>query len=356
MRLGVDARPLESPNNGIGRYTTEILSQIAAKTDWHLFLYTSEPLVVPWSSAKVIPIGARLGSRALAFATLTAAQTARDDIDCFFAPRHHLPLNLSTKSVVTIHDLVWKHARWTMRPLGWLVEALLMPRAIRQSTAIVAVSEHTAQSLNNEFPGARGKVRVIHEAAFEHEAGTTRCRRIVESYLLGVGTQEPRKNYTRLLQAFRSVHRSHPDLKLVIAGRRGWRTRLAETIESLHLENHVVVIDDASDEDLLSLYEHCECFVFPSLYEGFGLPLLEAMSFGKPIVASDVSAIPQVLGGAGVLVDPLDVDSIAEGVLRVLADSDLSARLGRDAKRRACEFSWDTAGDATIELIRASAR
>ena len=172
-------------------------------------------------------------------------------------------------------------------------------------------------------------------------------------YLLAVGTLEPRKNLTTLVRAFARLRdRSEIDraVGLVLAGARGWLDDpIFRTVQSLGLEDAVRFPGFIDDDDLPAVYQGAELVVFPSLYEGFGLPLLEAMACGAPVVASNTSALPEVAGGAAILVDPLDVDGMARAVAGVLGDEALRGRLREDGVARASEFSWETAARRTLD-------
>ena len=349
MRLGVDARPLEHPNNGIGRYTTQILEQIAAKTDWEIILYTKGIAPSRWPRARVEPIPTVAKSSTLAFQLRLAEYAINDSIDCFFSPRHHLPTGLKVPTVVTIHDLAWKVVPNTMKPSNRLLEAMLMPRAIARADALIAVSEATRSDISTYFADAIDRVHVVYEAPFPAPEGATIS--IEGSYVLAVGTQEPRKNYRRLLEAFARVTSRHPAIKLVIAGGAGWRTNLRADIKSLGLDQRVLLMSEVADDVLTSLYANCEFLAFPSLYEGFGLPLVEAMAHGKPVLTSNRSSLPEIADGAAVCVDPLSVDAIADGLLTLLEDEAIKGQLSVFARDRASRFSWDRAGQETIAII-----
>ena len=169
-------------------------------------------------------------------------------------------------------------------------------------------------------------------------------------YLLYIGTVQPRKNYQRLIQAFAQIE---PDYTLVIAGNRGWTfdSILAE-VQKLGLEQRVFFPNFVAEADLPALYSAASLFVYPSLYEGFGLPALEALACGAPVVASNRSALPEVVGQAGLLVDPLDVTAIAMAMSRVLADEALRQELGRAGRIQAAKFSWTDMATKLLNLYQ----
>ena len=324
MRVGVDARLLAEPVTGIGRYTVEMLSALAGQAaDFRI--YAPKPVVTgQWdrpnqqirSAAFQHRIGKMLWSQ-----TLLPWWAARDRVDVFWGTTHRLPrwLPADIARVVTIHDMVWKYAGDTMRPLSRLVEQRLMPEALRLADRVVADSHSTAAALEAEYPWLAGRLRVVHlgiSALAAPDRQILQEFRIDRPYVLFVGTLEPRKNLRRLLQAFARLPEAvRAGNLLVIAGGRGWGKENVEAlVEQLGLQDCVRQTGYVSDAGLSALYAQARCLAMPSLYEGFGLPLLEAMSFGVPVLTSSSSSLPEVAGDAGLLVDPLDVDSISRGL------------------------------------------
>lgn len=367
FRIGIDARCLSVPITGIGQYTLQLLSRMSL-SGGRWYLYSNLKLLPDISFAgNVVVRDGQMTGRAMATLwsqTLLPHQVGRDGIDLFWSPRHHLPLFLDSriKQVVTIHDLVWRHAPQTMKSTGRLLDFLLMPRSIRKADGVIAVSAATAADIQAELPALpNDRVRVIHEGA---SCVDPLPREVLDSlgitgkFILFVGTLEPRKNLKRLLVAYRSLE---PELQreypLVIAGGKGWgEDDLAALIVGYGLEDHVVITGYVAGDVLATLYRYAELLVMPSLYEGFGLPLVEAMSFGTPVLTSNCSSMKEVTGEAGVLVDPYDSASIATGIKEVLVDNELRNRLAKKGRERAKIFSWDRAAAETMaffeEIVR----
>jgi glycosyltransferase involved in cell wall biosynthesis len=333
------------------------------------FLYSHRPLVVgDWSQSNVqlrtanLPEAINLPRRMLRLAWAQSVLpwwANQDDIDLFWAPGHRLPYYLPRRiaRVVTIHDLVWKHAGETMRPFARWLDAKQMPAAVRIADRVITVSGHTAQDLVAEMPEAKNKVRVVHLGAPAlhptASRGSLKSIGIDRPYFLFVGTLEPRKNLYRLLEAYATL----PDgiknsILLVIAGGKGWGGVDAQAVSSrLGLNRSVHILGYVSDEMLSTLYAHALFLAMPSLYEGFGLPLLEAMARGTPVLTSNCSSMPEVAGDAGLLIDPHDVGSIAKGLLALLTDETLRRNLAQRAKVNAQRFSWQKAADATLQIF-----
>ena len=361
-RIGVDACLLAEEVTGIGRYTVEVLSRLTlAGHEW--FLYSHKPIVVgKWEMSNVHLRTDNLpgrGLRMLWAQSVMPFRAWRDEIDLFWSPAHRLPSLLPTRvaRVVTVHDLVWKHAGETMRPMSRWLDSILMPEAVRLADRVITVSGHTAEDLLREMPSARGKVFPIPlgtsflAPAASRESLTSLG--LTEPYFLFVGTLEPRKNLTRLLEAFARLPDSlRSRAVLAIAGGKGWGgVDVATIAERFGIGDRVRVLGYVDDSQLATLYAHALFLAMPSLYEGFGLPLLEAMSHGTPVLTSNCASMPEVAGDAGMLVDPCDVDSVAHGLSELLSHDARRNALACLAKPHAASFSWDRSAEDTLRIF-----
>ena len=361
-RIGVDACLLAEEVTGIGRYTVEVLSRLTlAGHEW--FLYSHQPIIVgKWEMSNVHLRTDNFPGRGLRMLWAQSAmpfRAWRDEIDLFWSPAHRLPSLLPTRvaRVVTVHDLVWKHAGETMRPMSRWLDSILMPEAVRLADRVITVSGHTAEDLLREMPSARGKVFPIPlgtsflAPAASRESLTSLG--LTEPYFLFVGTLEPRKNLTRLLEAFARLPDSlRSRAVLAIAGGKGWGgVDVATIAERFGIGDRVRVLGYVDDSQLATLYAHALFLAMPSLYEGFGLPLLEAMSHGTPVLTSNCASMPEVAGDAGMLVDPCDVDSVAHGLSELLSHDARRNALACLAKTHAASFSWDRAAEDTLRIF-----
>ncbi len=366
MKIGVDARLLSQRVTGIGRYTNDLslalLRQADKRGDKYL-LYTPSPPVGSTSNlirknVRAWGVRGRL-ARMLWSQSLLPLAATRDGIDLFWGATHRLPRYLPDRiaRVVTIHDLVWRRAGDTMRPLSRWMESRLMPEAIRLADRIMVDSRSTFNDLSSEFPQAAEKIRIVHLGITSLVAPSARSdlseMGIFKPYFLFVGTLEPRKNLRRLLSAYASLPEFVRDAySLVIAGGKGWGCiDLNAVIRSLGLEGSVILVGYVSDSQLTSLYSNARFLAMPSIYEGFGLPLLEAMSLGIPVLTSNCSSLPEVVGNAGLLVDPLDDLALAKGLLNLLMDDVLHANLASKTLPNAKRFSWDKCAAETIAVF-----
>ena len=361
MRIGVDARSLSEPITGIGRYTLSLLEVMVLDKSHQWVLYSHRPLLHGnWSKKNItvhtwnLPKWARI-LRMLWAQSALPLMAKKDEVDLFWSPSHRLPRYLpnSIVSVVTIHDLVWKHAPETMRLFSQKLDAKFMPEAIRMADKVIAVSKWTANDLITEVPEAEVKTSVIYEANSLKLSDLIDFDKVDGEYILFVGTLEPRKNLPRLLQAYallsKTIRDKHP---LVIVGGKGWgKDNIYSIIEQLSISKHVKVLGYLSDEELASVYHQSHLFVMPSLYEGFGLPLLEAMSMGVPVVTSNISSLPEIVGDNAVIVDPNNVESIKDGIEKVLIDNELRNQLSKAGLDRAKLFSWKGAAKETLAVF-----
>lgn len=352
MRIAVDGRPLRHPFSGIGVYTREILARIASDHD--LFIYLDRQLERPSEIKGTFRSGPSRRLSGFLTANVAFARWAkRDRVDVFFSPRHHLPLMLGDiPAAVTIHDMVWRVAPETMRPLNRLLDTILMPLALAKAERVIAVSADTANRIA-EYCGRRD-VTTIHNGPREvSQVPFTHPR----PYYLFVGTKEPRKNLGGTVEGFRRAKAAGLDHDLVLVGPTGWGDPgLPADMAGDPADKRIVDLGPISDERLAGVYDSCTALVLASFYEGFGIPLLEAMHHGKPVITSGTGATAEVVGDAGVLVDPGDPASIARAFLKLANDGNTCGRLATNARRRSCAFSWDRAARSTIDVLEDATR
>ena len=373
MRIGLDGKVLTLRAGGIGRYainlTRAMLAEAAVRRQELKFVI----LTGPQTSRGVMEefrglchehfLGAK-SSLLRSFVHIPLA-LRRMRIDVFHGMDHvGVPLVGKTgKCVVTVHDVIPLVLPHTFTRRHRLVVRTALSRVRRQADLIIVPSRAVQRDVMQYLRVPEDRVAVTPhgcDARFSPardaaSTGAAAARYALPArYLLAVGTLEPRKNLTTLVRAFARLRdRSAIDraVGLVLAGARGWLDDpIFRTVQSLGLEDVVHFPGFIDDDDLPALYRGAELVVFPSLYEGFGLPLLEAMACGVPVVASNTSALPEVAGGAAMLVDPLDVDGMARAIVEVLGDASLRGRLRNDGIARAAEFSWQTAARRTLDV------
>lgn len=352
-RIAVDARPLSLPVTGIGRYTQAILTRLIADGgEW--FLYSDRPLLWPERLPKNVHV--RYPKLMMPKAGSLFAQLVfpiwcqKDKIQLFWSSRHHLPLLLSSRvrSLVTIHDLVWKRFPETMSRFGRALDATLMPPSIRKASEVISVSGSISSEIQSIWPSV--KVNTIYEAPFLSPSKNFSSG----SYFLFVGTIEPRKNLSRLLKAYSQyVHSCDEPLPLKICGGRGWgMPALRRMISSLGINLYTELLGYVPDIELPRLYREARALLMPSLYEGFGLPIVEAFSQNTPVVTSDRGAMKEVAGSAAILVNPDSTEEIVRALECLTKELDVVHDLQKKARLRAQNFSWDLAAEQTLKIMK----
>lgn len=364
MKIGVDARLLSRPLTGIGRYTLEMCRALCKAQGVSLYLYSPAP-VCDEARAGLETAVIRTAAwdngllRLLWSESYLPWWAKRDGVDIYWGPAQRLPRFLSGNiaSVVTIHDLVWKYAGETMRPLSRILERYQMPLAVRISDEVVCDSLATANAVRREFCVDPDRLSVVPLGANLTESivpfESLQQFDIERSYFLFVGTLEPRKNLVNLLVAYaRLPEPVKAQAMLVIAGGKGWGgVDLQGIINRLGLAAHVRVLGYVDEPILATLYANAQFLVMPSFYEGFGLPLVEAMAHGTPVLTANNSSMPEVAGDAGLLVDAQGVDSIANALNRLITDKALRKKLATNAKANAARFNWDKSAEQLITVF-----
>jgi len=365
MRIGIDARLVYYSQAGITQYTLRLIQGLAEIDRENEFIILQSrkdkhTIAVDKPNFKRVSLWTPSHHRLEQY-TLHI-EISGLDLDVLHSPDFIPPFRSSYKSIITVHDLaflLYPHflTRESARYYGQI------DQAVKRADHIIAVSESTKRDTIRLLGVPEHKITVIYESANriyqpinDHEIlERTRDKyRINRDFILFVGTIEPRKNVPTLLRAYRQLLDSYKtDVKLVIVGRRGWLSEEVFTlVDQLKLGDDVLFLGRVPIEDLLYLYNAAQLLVQPSFYEGFGLPPLEAMACGTPVVVSNVSSLPEVVGDAGVLVDPQEVSELTVAIWRVLTDSALRNDLITKGLRRARCFSWEKTALQTLELYQ----
>lgn len=270
--------------------------------------------------------------------------------------------------VVSIHDLSFEHLPQTFKRRSRMQLRITVRRSARRASCVIALSNHARNDIISTYKISPEKVSIIPLAAPAHFGPVTdekELQRVGENYgiendyILAVGSIQPRKNLTRLLQAYSLLLRARPEVKLpklVVVGRYAWLyTETLRTVNELGLGKSVIFTGYVPEADLPALYSRSLCFVYPSYFEGFGLPPLEAMKCGAAVIVGNKTSVPEVVGDAAVLVDPLDVNHMASAIERVITDSDLRLTLRAKGLERAKLFDWRETARKTLAVYEKAA-
>lgn len=281
-------------------------------------------------------------------------------LDIVHEPTHLGPFfyNEKYKKVITIHDLSPLILPET-RPnsyFTWLRHKIGLPILLKKVDVVITVSENTKKGLIKWFGINEDKIKVIYEAAdvrYRHisDVDIPDDIKLKGPFILNVGTLEPRKNVITLIKVFHLCKNKYGiKHKLVIISKKGWKYKdIFNIIKTLRLENDINILQDIEHEELVYYYNTASVFVYPSLYEGFGLPVLEAMQCGCPVITSNTSSLPEVVGDAGLLVDPYDINYLSENIAKVLNDKNLESSMRLKGFEQAKKFSWEK---TTLETIK----
>jgi len=352
MRVGIDARGLlAAEKTGVDYYVSSLVHALAAEDDRpELLLYLDRPSGESWpAGVSERVVRARFGW--LRLALLRAMK--RDGIEVAHFPGTILPPWLPCRSVVTVYDLAFLHFPecYPRRLLRLQHRALA---SARRADWVIAISECTKNDLARMAGVPAEKIAVIPLAS--RYPASDPLARGERDLLLFVGEMSERKNLIRLLQAYALARKRGVDAPLVLAGPEGeYGATLREHARELKIWDFVRFAGYAGEQALAELYRRAIAVLLPSLYEGFGLPVVEAMSFGTPAVASNVSSLPEVVGDAGLLVDPVQVEAIARAIVTSCGDERLWMQLSRKATQRARLFSWQEAARQTLAVYQQAA-
>lgn len=369
MLIGIDAsRALRARRTGTEHYALAIIQHLLAlpearQHEWRLYVDQLPPAGLfpqqtPGATHPNVTL-CHLPAQRLWTHLALGREVTQQRPAVLFVPAHVLPFRLPLRklppSVVTVHDLGYRyfpaaHTRWQRLYLEWSTRW-----SAWGATQLIAVSCATAKDLTKFYATPTAKIQVIYEASEPAAATVTAAQPFGQArpYGLYVGTVQPRKNLPRLLQAYQQLGQKAPlDWDLVIAGGAGWGDEtLPAWIQAAGLRERIHLLGYVSAAELAALYRGARFFCLPSLFEGFGLPVLEAQSYGVPVITANNSALPEIAGEAAILVDPTDVEAIADAMLRLSQDEALRQRLIAAGYANVKRFSWAKAAQETLAVL-----
>lgn len=366
MNIGIDAsRYADSEATGVEWYSHYIINglmeRLSDSKDHKLFLYSRDKLKAKKGVKNVVLPGKRLWT----LRTLSR-EIKKNPPDVLFVPSHVLPLTLPDKSYIMIHDVAFKYLRKSYSFLQYHYLDWATKAAVERATKIIVPSEATGDDLVKFYKCPKEKIEVVYHGFESPNVSQAAVDRVFKEseifqyfgikksspYILFVGRLESKKNLIRLIEAFDRFRETHPDYRLILAGKRGVGfEKLVKVVSHLQLANHVVMPGYITEEEKAALYKHCKVFAFPSLYEGFGFPVLEAFYHGAPVLTSHVSCLTEVAGDAAYYVDPYDREVITAGLERIVNDKNYSEKLVRLGKKRLKLFTWEKAVNRTLKII-----
>jgi glycosyltransferase involved in cell wall biosynthesis len=374
MRVLIDATGITRKKAGVGVYGKNLIDRLVAAGGMELFLVVQDddPDLDYYgvTNVTVLRMSSRLlrnvALRLLFEQTVLPLLILKHRIDVVHSLHYSFPLfRFGAKSVVTIHDLTSllmpdMHIGIKMHYYRFFIR-----RARRWSDALIFVSRSAQEDFLAHFGSPRGLSTVVYHGKSpvfhpQHDQAAIDVVRatygVPARYILYVGTIEPRKNLERLVQAFANLASTYPEVSLVIAGMMGWKQdHLFGLVRDLGLKDRVLFPGFVAEEHKALLIAGSNLFVYPSNYEGFGLPVLEALASGIPTVTSNLSSLPEVAGGAALLVDPKDTAALAGAMGAIFSDLVLAAKLRREGPKQAAKFTWENTAEQTTAIYRALA-
>ena len=377
--VGVDVFPFFEKMTGVGWYEWNLLAALDRRDDGlqynlyaHTFLAPEDPGAPPMPGNRrmnlrvhhlppgfLLPIGPTIRVLRRTVEPLLRLLDGNDVLFApnFFMPRSQLPFGRTV--VATVHDLAFKALPETVNEATLAELDRNLETTLDRCSRLIAVSQATADDIVEYLGVDRDIIHVVHEGVdpeFPGEGNPEPPENTPSPYVLFVSTLEPRKNVGGVLDAFRRAVDQGYRGSLVLVGRWGWRTEtIRKALETSPVRNRIVHLDYVERHELAGLYRGADALLFPSWLEGFGLPLLEAMACGTPVITSNRSAMPEVAGDAAVCVDPSDSEAIASALVELISDPDRQKALAEAGRGRATAFSWDEAAAATAQVLRKAA-
>lgn len=349
MLIAIDGYEANVRNRvGIGRYAYEILQHISKISSEHSF-----QIYLPSSPLPDMPKTSEMwkykvtGPKSLwTFVGLPLALSLEQP-DVIFSPTHYVPRWVKILRVMAIMDVSYLEYPQMFRPRDLHQLVNWTAYSTRVAARILTISEFSKRAIIKAYKVPEKRVIVTYPGLTMPKAKSETNK--FGDYILSVGTLQPRKNFVRLIEAFSQIASKYRKLTLVIVGKRGWMyEEILASPKKYGVEDRVKFLDFVSDEELPALYRAAKVFALPSLYEGFGLPVLEAMSYGCPVVVSNVSSLPEIAGKAGIYIDPENVESIAGGLVEALEER---GKRVAAAKEQVKKFTWEKAAKQTLEVL-----
>lgn len=359
MKVAIDVTTLRGDISGVGYYTARIVEHLAERVGHEvseLLLLSNGPVDRPVPRSAHLVAGFRFPIRSMWMQFLLPLMLRRMRPDLVHYTNYLAPAVRTGPYVVSVHDMSLTRTPEHHTLKKRLLTASLVPRVARSARLVLTPSDATSRDVIADLDIPQERVVSIHYAAaemFRPVAERPPYPRLQEPYFLFVGTIEPRKNLVRLIDAFAAFARQTPGVNLVLAGQRGWKCEeIYARAAADDVASRIVVLDYVREQTLPSLYSHALACVYPSLFEGFGFPVVEAMACGTPVLTSNTTSLAEIGLGAALLVDPLDTAAITTGLLALGRDALLRADLRERGLERAASFSWAKTGRLTLDAYR----
>lgn len=365
--IGIDVRKIQ--DFGIGTYIRNLVRSLARIDAENRYLLLCRPqdrdlLRDLPGNFQTVPESAPVYSAREMLAL--SWRLYRSRLDLYHSTHYVLPAWVGSPVVVTIHDIIHLlYPDFLPSRFAFLYAQRMIRRSLNRGDRVIAVSQSTKNDLKQYFDVDGDKIQVVHngvEEAFRHRLPSEELQRwlrnlgIEQPYLLFVGNPKPHKNLDNVVKAYaRARHLANLDAPLICVGARtGSEFKIRQRAEYLGIPDKVRILGHVAQEALPAIYQGASLFLYPTLYEGFGLPVVEAMASGVPVITSNTSALKEIAEGYAYLVDPLDIEGMAKAIANVMGDPERRARLAERGSRRAADFDWDLTAQRTLDVYRAA--
>lgn len=363
MKIAIDIRDAGKEKAGKGWYTYNIVGQLLKLDTQNQYVLYSKSKKNPFSEYKNAEHKCIDDSSAKwHFKVLKDLRT--NPVDLFFAPTSYIIPAFAPKSlrvIITVHDLVAFLFAGSHSAKATIIERLTLRKALKKAKKVFVVSENTQKDLLDHFDYPEQHISetpcapsdFYREAVDEAELQAFKeKKKLPDHFILAVGTLEPRKNFSTLIKGFVTFQKRHPDYKLVIVGKKGWKFKeIEKALEQYQMTDEVIFPGYVKGDELHKIYKLAKAFVFPSIYEGFGIPPLEAMASGCPVVSSNAASLPEVVGDAGLLIDPKNSYKMAEAVADLIDNDTVRNTMIERGFKQAEKFTWEKSARAALEVF-----
>lgn len=362
LKIAIDIREAGGEKAGKGHYTFNLVQNLLTVDRQNSYILYTKEKIAGFEQFKNCEMR-QISAKSFFWHRKVAKDSKKEKVDIFFSPTSYIMpaiLDKNIKSIFTVHDLVaFLHPK-SHNKKATIIERFYLKKALKKANNVLTVSKNTKKDLIAKFPFAEDKITTIYPAASSNFRPLDKSKLydfivktgLPKNFFLAVGTLLPRKNYPRLIEAFKLFLDKNSGYNLIIVGQKTAHFREIERIIKTHrLSGHVHILGYLSETSLQNLYNLAEALIFPSLYEGFGIPLLEAMQCGCPVLASNAGSIPEVVGDGALLFDPKNVEEIFEAMKKITTDTVLRENLREKGQIQAEKFSWQVSAKALHNLL-----
>lgn len=363
MLIGVDGNEANVEKKvGVSEFAYRLILEFYARHDLEFEIYLKQEPRDDMPKARKGWAYKVVGPKPLwtQFALPKALLLMKKKPDVFFTPTHYGPRFSPCPTVVSIMDLAFMHFPQLFKKRDLYQLKSWTGYSVKKASKVITISKSAKDDIINEYNLPSSKVEVVYPGIKDQNTKNRQISmdelekkyKVKGKYILFVGTLQPRKNIVKLVEAFKQVSEKNKEIQLVIIGRKGWLfEEILESPKKFGVQDKVLFLDNVTDEDLPSFYRNAQCFVLPSLYEGFGLPIVEAMQYGCPVITSNISSLPEAGGDAALYFDPNNVGEIARRISEVINDKLLRDKMVKEGYEQIKKFSWEKSAREVLSVL-----